>query len=255
MNSEHALRKIQSQMAYSDNISRLSRLTAILLKLQSKPFVSVEQLSEQFEVSKRTIYRELNALEGAGVPIVQEEGKGYSIMEGYNLPPIMFTETEANAIIFGEKMIAKTKDESLIREFNKATDKIKSVLRTSEKEKAEFLARRTIIGKNWQEERTSNYLSEIQKALTNYTLLKIEYLKEEATDPTVREVEPFAIYHNPAENWVLIAWCRLRKDFRNFRVDRIQKLINQSVQFAPHKMTLEEYVEIQRKKHFNEPVT
>lgn len=242
-------------MAYSDNISRLSRLTSIILKLQTKSSVCVEKLAEHFAVSKRTIYRDLAALEQAGVPIIQIEGKGYGLMEGYRLPPVMFTEEEANALIFGEKMIAKTKDESLIHEFNKATDKIKSVLRSSEKEKANFLANRTIIGKNWTEERTSNYLSDIQKALTNFQVIEIEYKKEGATENSSRKVEPFAIYHNTSENWVLIAWCRLRKEFRSFRIDRIQKLSFPQEKFVPHKMTLDEYVEIQREKHFNKVVT
>ncbi|HBH23294.1 MAG TPA: DNA-binding transcriptional regulator [Cytophagales bacterium] len=237
-------------MAYSDNISRLSRLTAILLKLQTNTSVSVERLSEYFEVSKRTIYRDLASLEQAGVPIIHIEGKGYGLMEGYRLPPIMFTEEEANALIFGEKLIAKTKDESLIKEFNKATDKIKSVLRNSEKEKVDFLSKRTIIGKNWHNERTSSFLSDIQKALTNYQVVEIEYRKEGADDNSKRKVEPFAIYHNTSENWVLIAWCRLRKEFRSFRIDRIQKMTYPLEKFVPHKMTLDEYVEIQRKKHF-----
>lgn len=239
-------------MAYKDNISRLSRLTAILLKLQTKPYVTVDELAAQHSVSTRTIYRDLNSLEQAGVPLIQEEGKGYTIMEGFNIPPVMFTEAEANAIIFGEKMIERTKDESLIQAFHKAVDKIKSVLRNSEKQKADFLANRTIIGKNWKAERTSNFLSEIQKALTNFRVLKIDYQKEGATETTSRVVEPFAIYHNPAENWVLIAWCRLRNEFRNFRIDRIQMLQMLAENFSPHKITLEEYVEIQRKKHFNE---
>ncbi|MCB9310485.1 MAG: YafY family transcriptional regulator [Lewinellaceae bacterium] len=242
-------------MAYSDNISRLPRLIAILFKLQAKTCVTVEMLAEYFEVSRRTIYRDLSSLEQAGIPIIQIDGKGYGLMDGYRLPPIMFTEEEANALIFGEKMIAKTKDESLIREFNKATDKIKSVLRNKEKEKADFLGNRTIIGKNWQEEITSNYLSDIQKALTNFQVIQIEYRKEGATENSKREVEPFAIYHNTSENWVLIAWCRLKKEFRNFRVDRIQKMNFPLEKFEPHKMTLDEYVEIQRKKHFHEPVS
>ncbi len=225
------------------------------MKLQAKTSVSVEKLAKHFEVSKRTIYRDLASLEQAGVPVIQIEGKGFGLMDGYRLPPIMFTEEEANALIFGEKMIAKTKDESLIKEFTKATDKIKSVLRSSEKEKVDFLANRTIIGKNWQEERTSNYLSDIQKALTNFQVIQIEYRKEGATKDSIREVEPFAIYHNTSENWVLIAWCRLRKEFRSFRVDRIQKMTYPLEKFVPHKMTLDEYVEIQRKKHFQEPVT
>lgn len=209
-------------MTYSNNINRLSRLTAILIKLQAKPFISVLQLSQEFGVSKRTIYRDLESLEQAGVPLTLIEGKGYSLMNGYNIPPVMFTESEANALIFGEKLIAKTKDESLIHEFNKAIDKIKSVLRTSEKEKVDFLANRTIIGKNWQEQTTSNHLSVIQKALTNFQVLPITYQKENDENTTNREVEPFAIYHNTSENWVLIAWCRLRNEFRNFRIDRIK---------------------------------
>ena len=237
-------------MAYTNNISRLSRLTAILLKLQSKSFVKVQHLAKQFKVSERTIYRDLSALESAGVPIVVKEGKGYSIIEGYNIPPVMFTEEEANALIFGKKMISKTKDDSLIAAFHSATDKIKSVLKNSEKEKVDFLANRTIIGKNWKNERTSSYLSEIQKALTNFQILQISYLKENVSEPSHRKVEPFAIYHNMEENWVLIAWCHLRKDFRNFRIDRIQRLTPLSEHFKPHQITLAEYVEIQRKKHF-----
>lgn len=237
-------------MAYKDNISRLSRLTAILLKLQSSSFITVDALSNHFDVSKRTIYRDLGSLEEAGVPIVQEEGKGYSIVEGYNLPPIMFTESEANAIIIGKKMMEKTKDASLITEFNKAVDKIKSVLQHKEKEKADFLEERTIIGKNWKEEKTSNHLSEIQKALTSFEVLIIDYQKESEQKTTNREIEPFAIYHNTLENWVLVAWCRMRKEFRNFRLDRIIKLKKTHQNFDPHQLTLDEFVEIQRKKNF-----
>ena len=123
------------------------------------------------------------------------------------------------------------------------------MLRDAEKEKANFLARRTIIGKNWHDERTSNYLSEIQQALTNFQVLTIDYQKDGANNTTTREVEPFAIYHNTAENWVLIAWCRLRQNFRNFRLDRIQKLVNKQEQFPPHELTLEEYVGIQKEKY------
>lgn len=237
-------------MAYSDNISRLARLTSILMKLQSKSFVSVNDLAEQFEVSKRTIYRDFDSLEQSGVPITSINGKGYSLMEGYSIPPVMFTESEANAVIFGQKLIAKTKDGSLINEFNKATDKIKSVLLNIQKEKTDFLANRTIIGKNLQDERTSNYLSEIQKALTNFQVLKIEYKTKDTKIKTMREIEPFAIYYNPSENWILIAWCRLREGYRNFRIDRIQKLSNKCQKFTPHEMLLEEYVETQKKIKF-----
>ena len=242
-------------MAYSDNISRLSRLTAILLKLQSSRFVAVNELADHFEVSNRTIYRDLRALEQAGVPILKDEQKGFALVDGYMIPPVMFTEAEANALIFGEKLICKTKDQSLIAAFNKAIEKIRSVLHNSEKEKIDLLAKRTIIGKNWEDERSSNYLSLIQQALTNFQVIRMKYKKAASSNPTEREVEPFAIYHNTSEDWVLIAWCRHRKDFRNFRLDRIEQLYQMQEKFAPHQITLSEYVEIQRKKHFNEPAT
>ncbi len=236
-------------MAYKDNISRLSRLTAILLKLQSNSSVSIVSLSNHFEVSKRTIYRDFDSLSAAGVPIVQKNGGNYSLMSGYNLPPVMFTESEANALIVGQKMMEKTKDKSLIKEFQKAVDKVKSVLRSNEKQKADFLAKRTIIGKNWNEETTSNYISEIQQALTSFELLKIEYKKGGEKKSSERYIEPFAIYHNTLENWVLIAWCRLRNEFRNFRIDRIQSLLKTNEKFKPHQITLEELIEIQLQKY------
>lgn len=238
-------------MAYSDNISRLSRLTAILIKLQSSSFTTVKQLSETFDISARTIYRDLSSLEAAGIPIVSVEGKGYSILEGYYVPPVMFTESEASAIIFAEKLIEKTKDTSLISEFNKAIEKIKSVLRFSEKEKADFLAKRIIIGKNWEEERSSSNLSDVQKALTNFEVLEITYLKKDAKKASHRKIEPFAIYFNTSENWVVIAWCQLTNEFRSFRLDRIKKLEKPAENFEPHSMTIEEYGEIQRKEYEN----
>lgn len=230
-------------------ISRLSRLNAILLKLQSRPFVSVQQLAEQFGVSRRTIYRDIAALEKSGIPIVALERKGFSLMEGFNVPPVMFTTAEANAMVIAEKIIATSNDESLVTEFSKAVEKVKAVLKNSQRAKVDFLAKRTIIGRNWEHEMSSDFLSTIQEALTDFQVLRIAYQKAEAAQSTTRQVEPFAIYQNTLEKWVLIAWCRLRKEFRSFRIDRIQHLTKLSDNFPPHQLTLAEYVEIQRKIH------
>ena len=237
-------------MSDYDLLPRLSRLTAILLKLQTRPYVSVKQLAEEFGVTTRTIYRDLSSLEDSGVPLVSEEGRGYTLVEGYHIPPVMFTEGEAQALITAEKIIAKTEDASLIEQFTHAIDKIRSVLDHEDKEKAHLLSERTLIGKNWQHTTTSSYLADIQHALTNYKVLLIHYQKANESPMTTREIEPFAIYNNTSEHWVLIAWCRLREDFRNFRLDRIRKLRIQEETFPPHPLTLKEYVEIQRKKYF-----
>lgn len=84
------------------DIKRLSRLTAILTQLQTKRILTSTTLAEKFGVSVKTIYRDIRALEQAGVPIFTEDGKGYSLIEGYRIPPVMFTENEANALITTE---------------------------------------------------------------------------------------------------------------------------------------------------------
>lgn len=224
-------------MEYSE-VNRLSRLTAILIQFQTKKMVTASELSQKFEVSKRTIYRDIKALEKAGVPILTEEGKGYTLMEGYNMPPIMFTEEQANALILAEQLVLKNKDASFVKDYSEAIDKIKSILRYTAKDKANLLAVRTQYNQVILQERNSSNLSDLQKALTNYNLVKIEYTNKEGI-ATNRLIEPFALLS--AENWYLIAWCRLRKEFRFFRPDRIQKMEIISERFEPHKMTLQEY--------------
>jgi predicted DNA-binding transcriptional regulator YafY len=218
---------------------RLSRLTAILTQLQTRRILTASELASKFSVSVRTIYRDIRALEQAGVPILTEEGKGYTLMEHYRLPPITFTESQANALIIAEQLVLKNKDTSFIKDYSEAIDKIKAVLKHSVKDKANLLAERTRFDQNLNRERNSNNLSELQFALTNFNLIKIEYTNE-AEKTTARLVEPFALL-STQENWLLVAWCRLRKEFRYFRLDRIKKLELLSEKFTPHKMTLQEY--------------
>ena len=224
-------------MEYSE-VNRLSRLTAILIQFQTKRMVTAFELSQKFQVSKRTIYRDIKALENAGVPILTEEGKGYSLMEGYRIPPVMFTEKQANALVLAEQLVLKNKDASFVKDYSEAIDKIKSILRYTAKDKVNLLANRTQYNEVIYQERSSNNLSDLQNALTNYNLVKIEYINKDAV-ATKRLIEPFALLST--ENWFLIAWCRLRKEFRFFRLDRIQRIEVQSENFEPHNMTLQEY--------------
>ncbi|MFS4468214.1 helix-turn-helix transcriptional regulator [Maribacter sp. 2210JD10-5] len=232
---------------------RLSRLTAIITQLQSKKIVTAKSLAEKYGVSIRTIYRDIRTLEKSGIPVITEEGKGYSLMEGYQLPPVMFTEKEANALITAEQIILKNKDKSFIENYSNAIVKIKSVLRVSQKEKVDFLAERIHFRENPEKEASSNSLMTIQGAITDFQLLEIKYCSLD-NNLTRRIVEPFAIY-NTKGNWLLIAFCRLRKAFRVFRVDLIQKLILQNETFEPHDMTLEEYFLKCQEKYQNTPDT
>ncbi|QCX37376.1 YafY family transcriptional regulator [Aureibaculum algae] len=235
-------------------IPRLSRLTAILTRLQEKRLVTSTSLANRFCVSVRTIYRDLKALEQAGIPILIEEGKGYTLMEGYRLPPIMFTEEEANALITAERLIYVNKDTSLKGNYSEAISKIKSVLKNNVKDKVEFLSERVAF---WQDPKdndiTSNLLSFFQATITNFNVIKIEYFSPNNNETTQRIIEPFALINKIGESWYLIAWCRLRKDYRLFRFDRIKKteVINET--FNPDKMSLEQYLIQYRKDNFDHP--
>lgn len=222
--------------------------------LQTKRLLTTPELARKFTVSNRTIYRDIKALEQAGVPILTQEGKGYSLMEGYRIPPIMFTESEANALITVEKLVLKNKDTSLIQEYTEAVNKIKAVLKSTSKEKTELLAKRIVVRPQIQYTDTSNTLSKIQTAITEFRIVELIYQSATTNEITKRNIEPFALYNNTQESWNLIAFCRLRKDFRLFRLDKIQKFIITENKFKPHKITLEEYIEMQRKKYFK-PLT
>jgi predicted DNA-binding transcriptional regulator YafY len=224
----------------NNDTKRLSRLTAILTQLQTKRLLTATVLAEKFSVSIRTIYRDIRTLEQAGVPIITEEGKGYSLMKGYRVPPVMFTEAQANALITAEQLVLQNRDTSFIKEYIEAVEKIKSVLKDNIQDKANLLSERTRFDQNNDRKRNSSSLSDLQFALTNFRVAKIEYTNEQ-NETTTRHIEPFALLST--ENWLLVAFCRLRSGFRFFRLDRIQKIEVLTDKFEPHKMTLQEYFE------------
>lgn len=225
---------------------RLARLTAIIIQLQSRRIVTAKDIAERHNVSIRTVYRDIRTLEQSGVPIITEEGKGYSIMEGYSLPPVMFTEEEANALITAEQVILKNKDLSFSAHYQNAVMKVKSMLKLSQKTKMEFLSQRIQIRTNQEDAHTSHHLIQLQSAIANFQIAKLNYLSLE-NQQSERKVEPFALYTTKA-HWILIAFCLKRNDFRAFRLDRIQHLQITNDHFEPHKITLEQYLETCRKK-------
>ncbi|MEM6699971.1 MAG: YafY family protein, partial [Bacteroidota bacterium] len=230
---------------------RLVRLTAILTQLQSKKLLTAREIADKHQVSIRTVYRDIRTLEQSGVPIITEEGRGYSLMFNYQLPPIMLSEAEANALVTAEKLVLKNKDESFVKHYQEAITKIKAILRYKDKEKVNLLENRIHVRSNTKEERTSDYLIQLQSAITNYNLAQIDYHSLQR-EKTKRIIEPFALYSTQG-NWILIAYCRKRQDFRAFRIDCIQKLYIQSARFEPHPMTLPEYFEECAKKYRNTP--
>ena len=237
-----------------NDIKRISRLSAILTQLQTKRLLTATELADKFAVSVRTIYRDIRALEQAGVPILTQEGKGYTLMEGYKIPPVMFSESEANALITVEQLVHKNRDSSLTKEYTEAINKIKAVLRYSTKEKIELLSKRVALSPAISGANTSNSLMLIQNALTNFQVLNITYQGENSIEKTERLIEPFALYYSLQENWTLIAHCRLREDYRMFRLDRILKIHQTESTFHPHTITLQDYL-AEKQKKFKTPDT
>ena len=203
-------------------MNRLARITAILIQLQSKKIVTAKEIAKRFEISLRTVYRDIKTLLDAGVPIGSENGVGYFIVDGFSLPPIMFTEEEANALIISEKLILNQGDTSLIKDFNSILFKIKSVLKTLDKEGVLKLENR-IEPSVKKEKLKSNWLSSLQKSITKTNVVEINYRSIYKDELTIRKIEPLAVYFT--ENaWILVAFCRLRNEQREFRLDRILKL-------------------------------
>ena len=203
-------------------MNRLTRITAILIQLQSKKIITAKEIADRFEISLRTVYRDIKTLQDAGVPIGSENGVGYFIVNGYSLPPIMITEEEANTLIVSEKLILNQGDTSLIKDFNSILFKIKSVLKTLDKEGVLKLESR-IEPSVKKEKFKSNWLSSLQKSITKTNVVEINYHSIYKDELTTRKIEPLAVYFT--ENaWILVAFCRLRNDQREFRLDRISKL-------------------------------
>lgn len=221
--------------------SRLSRLAAILTLLRSRQLVTARSIAKKFNISMRTAYRDIKALEEAGIPIITEEGKGYSLMQDYTIPPIMFTEEEVNALITAEQIVANNKDLSLSRNYSDAITKIKAILRNDIQNKGELLTQRIQIRNNFYRETTSDYLTTLQLAITNKKVVALNY-QSVSGELTKRQIEALALY-NTNDNWILIAYCRLRHEERSFRLDRIQSLQLLSENFNTRNFTFEEYIE------------
>lgn len=209
-------------------MNRIDRLTAILVQLQGKKVVKAQEIADRFEISLRTVYRDVKALMEAGVPIGAEAGTGYYIVEGYHLPPVMFNRTEAAALLTGEKLMEKHSDHSNQQQFSNAMQKIRAVLRGTDKDFLESLDDNIAVLKttrpgNVEGEFPNRFLSEIQDALARQRVLSLDYYSHYSDSSSRRDIEPIGIFHMHS-SWHLIGFCRLRQDYRDFRADRIKSL-------------------------------
>lgn len=224
-------------------MNRIDRLTAILIHLQTKKVVKAEEIAERFEMSLRTVYRDVKALMEAGVPIGSEAGKGYFIVDGYHLPPVMFTQDEASAMLLAGKLVEKMTDKSIRTAFESALFKIKTVLTDSGKDHLEDLHSHIVVHRLPQDEQQfpNHFLTDIQRAVVGKEVMRLEYFSNN-DELTKRDVEPIGLFYYAAA-WHLIAWCRLRNGYRDFRADRIKNLSWPGIKFDSRNLiSLQEYL-------------
>lgn len=225
-------------------MNRIDRVTAILIQLQSKRIVKAQEIAERFGISLRTVYRDIRALEEAGVPVVGETGIGYSLMEGYRLPPVMFTKEEATAFLTAEKLIEKLTDTSTEQSYKSAMYKIKAVLRLTEKDYLENIEEHIEVVKNPYLPEPKNAVNPLQlilKSISDSTVLTVSYFASNSQQQTDRMLEPVGIFFL-GSYWHLIAFCQLRNDYRDFRVDRISKIAVTTHTFKKRHPALKTYL-------------
>lgn len=229
-------------------MNRIDRLHAILTHLQSKKKVTAQEMADRFNISLRTVYRDVKALDESGVPVIGEAGTGYTIMEGYRLPPVMFTQEEASALLLGAKLAERFTDGSVKRHFHAALFKIKAVLRSTDKEYVDSLTEHIEIITRYAPDNDSpqQYLSTLQQAVVGKKIVQLHYRSNLKEEVTRRRVEPIGLLHYGSA-WHLIGWCHLRTDYRDFRLTRMLGVTLEDATFDPAAHpSIKEYIETLR---------
>lgn len=210
---------------YDKTPKKFDRIVAILIQLQSKKIVKAQDLADRFGVSLRTIYRDIRTLESSGVPIYSETGVGYSLVDGYKLPPVMFSREEAVSFVTAEKLMEHFTDNNLRKHFQSALFKIKAVLRDSQKDWIENIESKLFVTPtdNLFNKDIPDALEVLIASMAEKKQTILIYESVEAEAPTKRAIEPVGIFH---ENnfWYVLGYCHLREDYRQFRTDRIKAI-------------------------------
>lgn len=196
---------------------RADRLFLLIHALRGRrSAITAQRLAEDLAVSLRTVYRDVADLQRSGVPIEGEAGVGYMLRKGSDIPPLMFTPDELEALVVGTRFVRAFGGRRLGREAAAALLKIEAVLPQDLRERS---AHTRIFAPEVSRLENSGLIDDLHAAVTSSQVLRMSYRDNDAR-PTQREIEPLCLAFWGG-SWTLGAWCRLREDFRNFRPDRI----------------------------------
>ena len=229
-------------------MNKTDRLLAIVLELQGKGRQRAEDLARTFETSKRTIYRDIEALCEAGVPLISIPGRGYSLMEGYFLPPLSFTTDEATMLLMGSEFMAHNFDAQYREAAQSAGRKIAGVLPEQLRDEVAYLQQNIVFISAQHEDEKEVLLQQLRRAILDHVTVEFTYfarsrnvgketVSKEIAQQERRRVDPYALVHINA--WYLTAYDHMRKAIRNFRFERIEKLTFTNTTFQrPTNLTL-----------------
>lgn len=211
-------------------MNRIDRLFGILTLLQTRKYVTGERISEKFNISVRTVYRDVKALCEQGIPVSFEPNRGYFITPGFFLPPVSFTSEEANALLLIEGIVNGFTDRSIQKHYATALNKVKAVLPHTQKERLELLDHTIKSQLPDCFKNDYDYLSNLQQSISIKNIIVLDYtnMKNEVSK---REVEPIGLVFY-AMSWHLIAWCHKRNAYRDFKVSRILNVTNTEIPFT-----------------------
>ncbi|MDI9238048.1 YafY family protein [Lysobacter sp. LF1] len=200
---------------------RADRLFLLIHALRGRrSALTAQHLADTLSVSLRTVYRDVSDLQRSGVPIEGEAGVGYMLRKGSDIPPLMFTPDELEALVVGTRFVRAFGGVRLGREAAAALLKIEAVLPQELRERSD---RTRIFAPEVQRMENSGLIDDLYAAVTGAQVLRMSYRDNDAR-PTEREIEPLCLAFWGG-SWTLGAWCRLRCDFRNFRPDRIVEFV------------------------------
>ena len=199
---------------------RADRLFSIVLELRRRPVTTAAQLGEHLEVSVRTVYRDIADLIGAGIPIEGEAGVGYRLGGDFELPPLMFTVAEVQALVLGARMVEAWGDPRLRTAARSSLRKVEAVLPPTQRHRVADTALYAL--SFWVPDEPRETLGIVREAIDRQRRLSIGYTRDDG-DATRRVIRPLALFFW-GRQWTVGAWCELRQDHRSFRVDRITSI-------------------------------
>ncbi|MDA8478746.1 YafY family transcriptional regulator [Citrobacter sp. Awk 4] len=195
---------------------RADRLFQIVQILRGRRLTTAALLAERLEVSERTIYRDIRDLSLSGVPVEGEAGIGYRLIAGFDLPPLMLTHRESEALMVAIRLLKTWGGNSLSRELESAQEKVLAILPEESRRRAEQT--RIFAPDFGTQPHSRSAFDLIHQAVSAQQVLALHY-RDEAGHLSWRDVQPLGMFFW-AEHWLLIAWCERREDYRCFRVDR-----------------------------------